>query len=59
MDEKYFDEYKQLLRAVIDDPALPVLVNISIGHATPRCILPFGVTADVDADTQSITFRYE
>lgn len=59
MDEKYFDEYKQLLREVIDDPALPVLANLSIGHATPRCILPFGVTADVDADAQSITFRYE
>ena len=41
---------------VIDDPALPVVCNLNIGHAAPRCILPFGVNARVDVAAQKITF---
>ena len=41
MDRKCEDVYKQLLVEVIDDPALPVVCNLNIGHAAPRCILPF------------------
>ena len=40
----------------MDDPSLPVLCNVNIGHATPRCIIPFGVNASVDADKQVIQF---
>lgn len=57
MDETYADEYKELLVRVIDSPDLPVLYDINIGHATPRCIIPFGVNAVVDADKQVITFE--
>lgn len=57
MDETYADEYKELLKEVIDSPNLPVLYDINIGHATPRCIIPFGVNAVVDADKQVITFE--
>ena len=56
-DETYADEYKKLLIKIINDPKLPVLCNINIGHATPRCIIPFGVNATVDADRQVITFE--
>ena len=56
MDEKYQAEYHAILCEVIDDPALPVLANLNVGHATPRCILPFGVPAAVDAEAQTITF---
>ncbi len=56
MDETYADEYKRLLVKVINDPDLPILWNINIGHATPRCIIPFGVPARVDANKQVITF---
>ena len=56
MDEKYQAEYHAILCEVIDDPALPVLANLNVGHATPRCILPFGVPAAVDAEVQTITF---
>jgi muramoyltetrapeptide carboxypeptidase LdcA involved in peptidoglycan recycling len=56
MDEKYFEEYKKILIRAIDDPGLPVVSNINIGHATPRCIIPFGVYARVDADQQVIRF---
>ena len=56
MDEKYDAEYKRALTEEIGDPALPVLCNINIGHASPRCILPFGVKATVDAEAQRIVF---
>ncbi len=56
MDEKYADEYKKILVETIDRPALPILWNLNVGHATPRCIIPFGVQAMVDADAQSIRF---
>ena len=56
MDEVYFDEYKKILIEVIDDPALSVVCNINIGHATPRCIIPFGIEATVDAEKQVIRF---
>ena len=56
MDETYANEYEQLLLKVIDDPSLPVVTNLSIGHALPRCIIPFGLDAVVDAAAQRITF---
>ena len=56
MDEAYAREYKQLLVQIIDRPELPIVFNLNVGHATPRCIIPFGVDAAVDAEKQSITF---
>ena len=56
MDETYAEEYKQLLPAVISRPGLPIVFNLNIGHAMPRCILPFGVDAVVDAEQQVIRF---
>ncbi|MBQ1552980.1 MAG: LD-carboxypeptidase [Clostridia bacterium] len=56
MDEVYADEYKRLLTEVIDDPELPVVFDINVGHAMPRCIIPFGVDATVDAEKQVIRF---
>jgi len=55
-DEKYFAEYKEILREVIDDPALPVVTNVNVGHALPRCIIPFGVKARVSVKEQVIRF---
>ena len=56
MDETYAEEYKQLLVEVIDRPELPIVSNLNIGHAMPRCIMPFGVNAVVDAANQVIRF---
>lgn len=56
MDETYAAEYKALLTQVIDRPDLPVVFNLNIGHAMPRCILPFGVEAVVDTEKQLIRF---
>lgn len=56
MDETYDREYREILKSVIGDPALPILCNINVGHALPRCIIPFGVRAFVDAEKQCIRF---
>lgn len=56
IDEIYAQEYKQILREEIDDPDLPIVCNLNIGHAKPRCIIPFGVKAEVDTDAQVIRF---
>lgn len=37
-------------------PELPIVANVNIGHATPRCIIPFGVEAVVDTEGQVIRF---
>ena len=56
MDETYVAEYKQLLVEVIKRPDLPIVFNLNIGHAMPRCIIPFGVEAVVDTEKQVIRF---
>ena len=56
MDEVYAAEYKKLLAGVIANKELPIVCNLNIGHALPRCILPFGVHARVDAGEQVIRF---
>jgi len=56
MNELFFAEYKEIIREVIADPELPIVANLNIGHATPRCIIPFGVDALVDTREQVIRF---
>ena len=55
-DEIYYDEYKKILLEETAGKDLSVVYNINIGHATPRCIIPFGVEAQVNVDKQVITF---
>ena len=57
MDETYAREYKRVLTETIDQPDLPIVCNLNIGHALPRCIIPFGVQATVDAVHQVIRFE--
>lgn len=59
MDEAYCEEYKKILVNVIDNPILPIVFNINVGHALPRCIIPFGIDATVDISNQKISFSYE
>ena len=56
MDETNMEEYRQLLTQVIHRPELPIVYNLNVGHAKPRCIIPFGVEAVVDAEKQVIRF---
>lgn len=56
MDETYYDDYPAILKEVVGDPSLPIVYNVNVGHAQPRCIVPFGVPAVVNATEQRITF---
>lgn len=58
MDERFAEEYKRALVDVIANPALPIVCNLNVGHAAPRCIVPFGVPARVDAAQQVIEFDW-
>ena len=58
MDEYLYSEYKQILLDVVNDPELPIVYNVNVGHAQPHCIIPFGVLAKVDAEKQEISFEY-
>ena len=41
----------------IANKELSVVYNLNVGHATPRCIIPFGVEAKVDVGKQVIVFN--
>ena len=58
MDGAFDAEYREILCEVVDDPNKPILCNLPVGHAMPRCIVPFGVEAEVDAQKQRIRFVY-
>ena len=59
MDERYAKEYQEILPEVIDNPSLPIVFNLNVGHATPRAIVPFGIMAKVDVSAQRISFSRE
>lgn len=57
-NETYYEEYKSILLEEITNKDLPIVYNINIGHSTPRCIIPFGVEAEVNVSKQMISFNY-
>ncbi|WP_024470309.1 S66 family peptidase [Treponema pedis] len=57
MDEVYYDEYKRLLVEIIGNVNLPIVYNVNIGHAAPKCIIPFGIDSIVDTEKQLIRFK--
>lgn len=58
-DEFYYNEYKQILLEEIPNKNLSIVYNLNVGHAKPRCIIPFGVHAKVDVLKQRIEFEWE
>lgn len=57
MDEKYYDEYKEVYKKVFSDLETPVLFNVNFGHSTPRCILPYDAQCCVDYDNKTINIK--
>lgn len=52
-DEQYYEEYKQEIRTVMEEYGLqdlPILYNLHVGHTEPKCILPYGATAEIDCE---------
>lgn len=54
MDETYYNEYKNIYYNVFADIDTPVLYNMNFGHSTPRCILPYGIMAEIDYDNKTV-----
>lgn len=53
-DETYYDEYKDIIVNVVNNPKLPIVYNVNFGHATPRCALQYGAMAKVDMKEKKI-----
>ncbi|MCL1884196.1 MAG: LD-carboxypeptidase [Defluviitaleaceae bacterium] len=58
INEKYYDDYKQVLLQVVGKECgreeMPILYNINFGHTAPICILPYGVMAEIDCSHNSL-----
>lgn len=54
IDEVYYEEYKDVFKKVFSDLETPVLYNVNFGHSTPRCVIPYGIMANVDYDKGEI-----
>ena len=54
MDEKYYDEYKDVYRKEFADLETPILFNVNFGHSVPRCIIPYDAEATIDYDNKKI-----
>lgn len=55
-DEMYYEDYKTIYIEVIDNKDIPILYNVNFGHATPRCVIPYGMQVKVDASNKKILF---
>ncbi len=53
-DEIYYDEYKEKYKKIFHDLKTPVLYNVNFGHASPRTLIPYGVSATIDYDNKKI-----
>lgn len=54
IDEKYYEEYKEVYRKVFSDLDTPILFNVNFGHSVPRCIIPYDAEATIDYDNKRI-----
>ena len=58
LNEKYYDEYKQVLLQVVGNENnrhdLPILFNVNFGHTAPMCILPYGVMSEINCINKSL-----
>ena len=56
VDQIHAEAYERALVDVVANPELPIVCNVNVGHAQPRCIIPLGVWAEVDVRGQVIRF---
>ena len=57
-DGRFYTEYKEAWRRILTESGrsdLPVLYNASFGHNEPKCIIPYGLEAEID--TGNLTFK--
>ena len=58
-NNKYYEEYKEVIKTVIHDELklteLPILYNMNFGHTEPMMCLPYGALAEIDCDKKTFT----
>lgn len=54
IDEVYYDEYKDIYKRLFKDIDLPIIYNVNFGHSVPRCIIPYGILAELNCDDKMI-----
>lgn len=57
MDNKYFDEYQEVILKVLKEfnlKNLPVFYSASFGHTEPKWTLPLGVLAEMDLENKTL-----
>lgn len=55
MGEKYYDEYREILRGLAEKHNLPTVYNLNFGHITPRLVLPYGEPMLIDFDKHIVS----
>ncbi|MCF7932964.1 MAG: LD-carboxypeptidase [Acholeplasmataceae bacterium] len=54
-NEVHYEAYKRVLEHISRQYDCPTLMNVNVGHAYPRTVLPYGVKTAVDFDKKTIT----
>lgn len=58
VNEKYYEEYKQVYKTVIGEeakrPNLPIMYNVNFGHTSPTAIIPYGIECELDCKEKQI-----
>ena len=54
MPNLLYEEYKNIWLEATKEYNLPIIYNINIGHASPRCILPYAGKIKIDFDNARV-----
>ncbi len=58
--ETFYEEYKTAITQVVVNEegleSLPIFYNVNFGHAKPIGIIPYGITAELNCESKTITF---
>ena len=57
INEKYYNEYKEVYKKVFSDLDTPILFNANFGHSVPRCIIPYDAETTIDYNNKKIIIR--
>ncbi|WP_010530234.1 S66 family peptidase [Lentibacillus jeotgali] len=57
-DEKYYDDYKEVIQEVMKENGLenlPVLFDLNFGHTKPKTVLPYGAMAEIHCTQETFS----
>ena len=54
-EPRYKTAITQVIGGEFGLPALPILYNLSFGHTSPICVIPYGAMAEIDCDNAAFS----